>query len=97
MKRRAVRTASKRGGRAQEAEFDTAEESVRGSPRQTGESTVDPSVPIRGTPAIVDVTCTCALHGSQCAGRMQGQMHVHVEDLGAQRRVGEQIFLRPLQ
>ncbi|GHC35323.1 hypothetical protein GCM10010507_05190 [Streptomyces cinnamoneus] len=95
---RAFLTASKRGGSAQDAELETADESIAGNPLHKGESTVDPSVPIRGTPGNRgrDVH-VCELHGCQCAGRMQGQMHVHGVDLGAHKGVGGQISLRLLR
>ncbi|GGP77054.1 hypothetical protein GCM10010214_60620 [Streptomyces abikoensis] len=95
---RALPTASKWGGSEQEAEVEAADESIVGSPLHKGESTVDPSVPIRGTPGsrVRDVH-VCELHGCQCARRMQGQMHVHAVDLGAHRGVGVQFSLRPLR
>ncbi|GAA3249756.1 hypothetical protein Slala03_58280 [Streptomyces lavendulae subsp. lavendulae] len=52
MNERAPRTASNRAGRAQDADPETAVGSTGGSPCRNGSSTVDPFVPMRGTPGI---------------------------------------------
>ncbi|GAA2949387.1 hypothetical protein GCM10010518_40330 [Kitasatospora cinereorecta] len=52
MNLRAPPTASNRAGSVQEAEPDTADGSMGGSPSRNGSSIVDPFVPMRGTPGI---------------------------------------------